>query len=73
MKDTANFINKIESRTLPPNALLITYDVTSMYILKHGSQRTSSVHEAYTQANKIKSICDIRIIKSQTVLIPLST
>ena len=31
IKDTADFINKIETLELPANVPIITYDVTSMY------------------------------------------
>lgn len=52
IKDTTDFITKIESLTLPTNALLITYDVTSMYTNMEFNELLSSVNEAYTQANK---------------------
>lgn len=69
IKDTADFINKIESLTPPPNALLITYDVTSMYTNMEFNELLSSVHEAYTQANKIKSDIPYPTPKELTLLL----
>ena len=52
IKDTTDFINKIESLQLPTDALLITYDVTSMYTNMEFEELLNAVKHAYTNANK---------------------
>ena len=57
IKDTTDFINKIESLTLPQNILLITYDVTSMYTNMEFSELLTAVEEAYR--NNEKEMCNL--------------
>ncbi|XP_061192282.1 uncharacterized protein LOC133200513 [Saccostrea echinata] len=52
IKDTTDFINKIETFKLPDDVLLITYDVTSMYTNMEFDELLSAVNEAYQSANK---------------------
>lgn len=52
IKDTADFINKIETLELPAEVLLITYDVTSMYTNMEFGELLSAVNETYKNANK---------------------
>lgn len=52
IKDTTDFINKIESQEFPPDVQLITYDVTSMYTNMEFDELLSAVHDAYNNANK---------------------
>lgn len=52
IKDTTDFIYKIESQEYPPYVLLKTYDVTSMYTNMEFDELLSAVHDAYNNANK---------------------
>lgn len=46
IKDTKDFINKIESIKPPKNCLLVTYDVTSMYTNMTFNELSTAVEEA---------------------------
>ena len=52
IKDTTDFINKIESLCLPQNIILVTYDVTSMYTNMEFPELLSAVEEAYKTSIK---------------------
>ncbi|XP_062592673.1 uncharacterized protein LOC134254146 [Saccostrea cucullata] len=52
IKDTTDFINRIETLKLPADVLMITYDVTSMYSNMEFDELLSAVNEAYQSANK---------------------
>ncbi|XP_062579196.1 uncharacterized protein LOC134241129 [Saccostrea cucullata] len=55
IKDTTDFINKIEGLELPTDALLITYDVTSMYTNMEFEEQLNAVRNAYNNADKSNS------------------
>lgn len=50
--NTADFINKVETRELPAEVLPITYDVTSMFTNIELGEWLSAVDETYKNANK---------------------
>ena len=52
IKDTTDFIKKIESLHLPPNILLVTYDVTSMYTNMEFHELLLAVKDAYINSDK---------------------
>lgn len=49
IKDTSDFINKIESLKLNPDCLLITYDVTSMYTNMTFDELLNAVGRSYNE------------------------
>ena len=55
IQDTRDFISKIEALNLPPGAILITYDVTSMYTNIEFDEILSAVRVAYENAHNSPS------------------
>ena len=55
--DTRDFISKIESERSPQNAILVSYDVTSMYTNIEFDEILSAVRNAYE--NEDKSVYEI--------------
>lgn len=51
IKDTSDFILKIESLIVPENAILVTYDVTSIYTNMEFDELLHSVEKAYLADN----------------------
>lgn len=51
IKDTSDFILKIESLIVPENVILVTYDVTSMYTNMEFDELLHSVEKAYLADN----------------------
>ena len=52
IKDTTEFVIKIESLRPPPNALFVTYDITSMYTNMEFDELIIAVKDAYQNADK---------------------
>lgn len=49
VKDTKHFIKKIEERQIPQNAILVSYDVSSMYTNMYLNELKEAVNKAYKQ------------------------
>lgn len=49
VRDTKDFINKVESLHLKPDILLVTYDVTSMYTYTTATELIQSAAKALTK------------------------
>ena len=47
IKDTNNFINKIDNCTVPPNSFLVTMDVKSLYTSIPNNEGIASVKKKY--------------------------
>ena len=47
IKDTNDFINKIDIFPVPPNSLLVTIDVKSLYTSIHSNEGIASVKKKY--------------------------
>ncbi|KAK3109108.1 hypothetical protein FSP39_023246 [Pinctada imbricata] len=52
IKDTTDFIVKLESLRPPPEVLFVTYDITSMYTNMEFDELITAVKEAYQNADK---------------------
>ncbi|XP_069102132.1 uncharacterized protein [Argopecten irradians] len=56
LKDTKDFINKIEGITLPPKTMLVSYDVTSMYTNMTFGELLEAVERAIPSEHKTDTL-----------------
>ena len=67
IKDTTDFVNKIESLKLKPDCLLITYDVTSMYTNMTFDELLNAVGRSYNQ-NILQTLVELKCPTKENIL-----